>query len=226
MGVYLIEKISAFNIGKYSELYSEEILNPVILQRYTERIEVQKMQRLKSATSSNGNQMKWQCGDFIIKADCLGYESLAEIMACWLLKFVKNFSFEYVVYYPCSVYEEGVFIKNGCFSHNFLNTSEEITFGDLLQSNLKPFSIAYDDLREFLLDETEIDVKRYVDTVLCLDSITINEDRHFHNLAFLYDGKYKLAPVFDNGAGCMSDQISYPMNGDFDAMIKHMNVSF
>lgn len=92
-----VGKITAFGKEPYTGLYTEHVLNPKTLERYTMRIDVQKRQRIKSAASSNGNQLKWSYGDFIVKADCLGYESLAEIMACWLLKYIKNFSFEYVV---------------------------------------------------------------------------------------------------------------------------------
>ncbi len=202
------------------DLYQEDCFSPDILRKHTIRIDVDRQQRLKSASSSNGNQMKWYTKEGFVKADCLGYEALAEMLVCWLLKYIRNFSFAYVRYYPCCIYENGIYIKRGCFSKNYMENAEEVTFGDLLNANLRSFSISYDELRELLLDETGIDVKSYLDAVLCLDSITRNEDRHFHNLAFLSNASYRLGPVFDNGAICMSDQLTYPMDGDFHQMVK------
>ena len=52
---------------------------------------------------------------------------------------------------------------------------------------------------------------------LTIDAVFLNEDRHTHNLAVLTNdkGDFKLAPIFDNGAGLLSDTtIEYPLTID------------
>lgn len=73
------------------DLYQEDCFSPDILRKHTIRIDVDRQQRLKSASSSNGNQMKWYTKEGFVKADCLGYEALAEMLVCWLLKYIRNF---------------------------------------------------------------------------------------------------------------------------------------
>ncbi|MBO6109647.1 MAG: hypothetical protein J6P12_02085, partial [Methanobrevibacter sp.] len=54
----------------------------------------------------------------------------------------------------------------------------------------------------------------YMNKVLTIDAMFLNEDRHTHNLAVLTNdkGDFKLSPIFDNGAGLMSDStIEYPL---------------
>ena len=50
--------------------------------------------------------------------------------------------------------------------------------------------------------------------ILAIDTFFMNEDRHMHNIGVLMDAeeKYHLCPIFDNGAGLLSDiQMDYPM---------------
>ena len=54
--------------------------------------------------------------------------------------------------------------------------------------------------------------------ILTIDALFLNEDRHSHNLAVLTDGNgaYRLSPIFDNGAGLLSDtSLEYPMDQDY-----------
>lgn len=43
--------------------------------------------------------------------------------------------------------------------------------------------------------------------MFAIDAFFLNEDRHTHNIAVLMNGKgeYKKCPIFDNGAGLLSD---------------------
>ncbi len=187
----------------------------------TEKIYVQSNERIGDVTSSKGNQMKWySCGKYI-KLNCLGYESVAECLVSWFLKFTNLKPNEYVTYKACVVYEDGKCLGLGCYSEDFLNGGDEVTVKDILSANVMSFSISYDDLRDFLFDIVKFDVKPYFDKILCLDSITRNDDRHFDNISFIYrDGVFRPAPIFDNGGACMSDLIMYPMSVDFDTNYK------
>lgn len=212
----MISEITAFKDVK-NNLYSEKYLSKKTFEKHTKVIEVSRAMRAGGAVGSKGNQRKWKLNDFFIKMNCLGYEDLAEVLTCWVLQRVKNLKFPYVKYYPCKIIENGITLGTGCYSENFLKDAEEVTFGKILEDNLLPFSIKYDELRDLIYDEADLDCKDYLDTILCLDAITRNEDRHFGNIALNLRGeKFSFSPIFDNGDSFLSDTIDYPMNADFE----------
>lgn len=58
--------------------------------------------------------------------------------------------------------------------------------------------------------------------MITIDSLFLNEDRHTHNIAVLVNdrGEYRLCPIFDQGAGLLSDTtLDYPIGGDIYEMI-------
>lgn len=65
----------------------------------------------------------------------------------------------------------------------------------------------------FVKDSTGVDPTEYFRKVFTLDRITLNEDRHFNNLALLYseDG-YRCAPIFDNGVSLLTANQSVNWN--------------
>jgi hypothetical protein len=66
------------------------------------------------------------------------------------------------------------------------------------------------------------DFGKYMSKVLTIDALFLNEDRHTHNLAVLTKDmkEYRLAPIFDNGAGLLSDTtLDYPMGKDHISLI-------
>ena len=206
-----------------------------------EVITVNNFERLFSPTTSKGNQIKWKCGNRYIKLNTPGcYESVAEVLVSHLLDYTDIQKEDYVKYYSCIIVEDGVELGLGCYSEDFKKGWTEVTAAKVLQSTLSPFSIHQDEFRELILDELHIDCKDYLDRLLCLDSITRNDDRHFGNIVFLEkDGIYKPAPIFDNGSSCMSDTGLYlfkngfnenyklirskPFSGDFLTQIKNNN---
>ena len=53
-----------------------------------------------------------------------------------------------------------------------------------------------------------------------IDSLFLNDDRHLNNIAVLEEkGKYKYCPIFDNGAGLLSDTQMSPMDIEPKALI-------
>ena len=57
----------------------------------------------------------------------------------------------------------------------------------------------------------------YMNKLLTIDALFLNEDRHTHNIAVLMNGKgdYAYCPIFDNGAGLLADAtMDYPLSGD------------
>ena len=67
----------------------------------------------------------------------------------------------------------------------------------------------------------ELTIYKYLSTICKLDAITLNEDRHLNNIAFIYDGKkYRLAPIFDNGMGLLADTESFPLNKGYSVWMQ------
>ncbi len=195
------------------------------IQNSLERVDVSKRERFVCNSSSKGNQMKWKSDGRYIKLDMLGYEGLAECVVSKLLTFtdVKNV----ILYRYCDIYEEGVYRGRGAYSYDFLAQDEFlITFGRILEMNGYPYSIHYEELRDLILDEYKIDIKSYVDSILCLDSIDANDDRHFNNFALVgnANGEWKTAPLFDNGAACLSDLMTYPLHNSLEDNLKLVDV--
>lgn len=65
-----------------------------------------------------------------------------------------------------------------------------------------------------------------------IDSLFLNDDRHLNNIAVLKENdKYDYCPIFDNGAGLLSDTRLSPMEIDTKSLIKALkarpfNMSF
>lgn len=210
------------NSGISCDLYDNDELSFSLIKDYLRVIEVSKLDRFVSNTGSKGFQSKWVKDGLFIKVDLLGYESIAEILVSWFGKFIKS-QFEILRYYPCIVIEDGVEIGFGCYSELFTKGNQEVTVAKLLQTYMKSFSIDYDDLRDFLWDIMGYNQKEYIDFILGFDSIIKNDDRHFRNISYLWDGdKYSYGVIFDNGSACLSDLYSYPMSISLEDNIKNV----
>ena len=65
----------------------------------------------------------------------------------------------------------------------------------------------------------------YLNKLLTIDAIFLNEDRHTHNIAVLMNGAgmFKYCPIFDNGGGLLSDTtLDYPLGEDPFDLIKEV----
>lgn len=168
--------------------------------------------------SSDGTQVKFCERGKWFKQDLRGYEGEVEYIVSCLLA-CSNVD-NYVFYHQCTI--NG---KPGCISNDFLRPNESfISFESLhLQytglsltdkvMEYQDFQERYDYTCDFILRTCNIDVKTYLSNIFSLDALTLNDDRHFNNLGVIYDynnNKYYEAPIFDNGAGLLSDIIKYP----------------
>jgi len=190
-------------------------------------IEISKSFSRIGSTSSKGNQPKYFYNNKWYKTDCLGYEGLTEVI-CSRLAEAVNFPYFAVKYRLCTLvtfYGD----KTGCESDNFINENQnEYSLPRLIRK------IYGTDTDEFLnnnmscTEKIQIicdkisavpglsDFGNYLTAVLEFDRLVLNEDRHFHNILFLYDetaDRFSCAPLFDNGAAFMSDtSIDYPLS--------------
>lgn len=173
--------------------------------------------------SSKGNQLKWKKDDFWYKADNLGYEALSEYVVSSLLEKTNVVDF---VKYDLSKIEYNGILFCGCSSKSFLETNEVLITLPRLFSMYLDEDIYMECER---LDRTEADCIKYVvDNVskitglvdfgkhltlmLEVDAFFLNEDRHFHNIAVIYNEEtreFRYCPFFDNGGSLFSDTKMY-----------------
>lgn len=176
--------------------------------------------------SSKGNQLKWRDGDDWYKADYLGYEALSEYVVSELLKKSNAHAVAYELV-PIK-YEKKAFV--GCRSKNFLPPNQElITLQKLYQiyqnaslSEVMAGMDVEDRIRhvvDFVTETTGLKgFGQYITSLLEIDALFLNEDRHMNNIAVLFDRQkrtYGYCPIFDNGASLFSDTtMSFPLHQD------------
>ena len=193
--------------------------------------------RFKLQATTKGNQIKWHRGNLWIKADSMGYESIAEYLSTILESHIRGL--KYVKYDLCTVKETGtgkMKTYNCCVSESFLTGSEYIVSAQRMIYAILGAEKAKDlvvkrtgvDLLAHTIEICsrctgidELTIYKYLSTICKLDAITLNEDRHLNNIAFIYDGKkYRLAPIFDNGMGLLADTESFPLNKGYSVWMQ------
>ena len=190
--------------------------------------------RTSSRQSSKGNQLKWENEGMWYKADYMGYEGFAEYVISHLLKYTNLNEDEYVLYEPEQIkYKRQIY--NGVRSRTFIDDDWQIITLERLFKNVYNESFTgvlwnMSDVKErleFLVNTVKNitglnNFGEYICRLFTIDAFFLNEDRHMHNIAVLMNGKgeYNYCPVFDNGAGLLSDTtMDYPMGQDIYQMI-------
>ena len=186
-------------------------------------------ERMQDRQSSKGNQLKWESGGLWYKADYTGYEGLAEYVISHLLM-KSTLRQEEFVQYDLEQIKYKRQIYQGVKSATFLSEDWQIiklerlfqkTYGDSLNRMLWQMEDTEQRLR-FLEEQVEriTGLSRfgiYLNKLLTVDAVFLNEDRHMHNIAVQMNGKgkFKYCPIFDNGAGLLSDTtLDYPLGVD------------
>ena len=179
--------------------------------------------RITTSTSSKGDQIKWFKDGYWYKSNHLGYEDLAEYVAFRILALSTLHPSSYIQYRLAEVHENGV-RHSVSVSENFLSNGDIlIPIGRLIKQR----GIDVDSLRgkpmeyqiEFILNMvysiTGLNLTSYFQVVFTLDAFILNEDRHFFNLAVIYNkptNTYRYCPIFDNGLSLLSDLKDYPLD--------------
>lgn len=189
-------------------------------------------------TSSKGNQEKWCDGNIWYKLDQYGYEALAEAVTSMLLEksnIEQETPFTFVRYNIEKVNVHNIEMV-ACRSENFLKDGQAIiTINKLLSNCLEGKlldtlkRISSDKKRiQFIVDTTtEItglkDFKKYLTLLFEIDSLILNVDRHLNNIAVIEKNcKYDYCPIFDNGAGLLSNTQVYRMDIEPKGLMKSM----
>lgn len=188
-------------------------------------------------TSSKGNQEKWfdKETNRWYKLDQFGYEALAETFISMLLErstIETDTPFTFVRYQMerLHVHRRD---RTGCSSENFLQDGWSIItiykllnqyLGGTLRERLYRFPsdkkrISY--LAEAAAEYTGLsDFPQYLTLLFEIDALFLNDDRHLNNIAVLEkDGQYAYCPIFDNGAGLLSNVQISPMDIESKALI-------
>ncbi|MDO4982799.1 MAG: hypothetical protein Q4E35_04495 [Eubacteriales bacterium] len=187
-------------------------------------------------TSSKGNQEKWFDGGRWYKLDQFGYEALAETLISRLLErsnIERDTPFCFTRYRMERMNVHGR-ERTGCSSESFLPLGQSIiTLSHLfkrcktvpLKDSLAHLSgdkkrIAY--LAETTAELTGLELfPQYLTLLFEIDALFLNDDRHLNNIAVLeQDGRYDYCPIFDNGAGLLSNVQLSPTDIDPKALIR------
>lgn len=187
--------------------------------------------RVENRQSSKGNQQKWFKDGNWYKADYTGYEGLAEYMVSHLLQ-QSSLSSEEFVLYDTELLKYKAAQFRGCKSEDFLPEGWNLITLERLFQNMYGQSLnrsiyhiqSYENRLEFFVNQTirmtglkEFGI--YMNKLLTIDALFLNEDRHTHNIAVLMDdvGDFHYCPFFDHGAGVLSDTtMDYPLDRELD----------
>lgn len=185
--------------------------------------------------SSKGNQNKWNAHNIWYKADYAGYEGLSEYIISHLLTHSELNPSEFVLYNTEKIqYKHSEF--RGVKSENFLKKDCQLITLERLYSLRYGRDFTKDvwhihDIEErlsFIVDRVFqmtglADFGKYMNKILTIDALFLNEDRHLHNIAVIKgpDNHFEYCPLFDHGAGLLSDTtIDYPLDTDIFELIK------
>lgn len=169
-----------------------------------------------SQYGSLGMTNKYYKNGFWYKQNFNGTEGRSEAVCSRILSY-SNVS-EFVAYEECLIND-----MPGCRSRSFTEEGETVvTFHRLYKmvtgGELKNRISAFDSPREriefvlgFVRKYTGVDCRSYLNKMLYFDMLTLDVDRHFHNLSLIQtaDG-FREAPMFDFGASFFSLKHVFP----------------
>lgn len=192
-------------------------------------------------TSSKGNQEKWCENGIWYKLDQFGYEALAEAVTSEILgksNIEKETPFTFVRYDIQKVNVHNA-ERVACVSKNFLKQNHAIiTVNKLVSNNLetslseKLSRLSSDKKRiQYIVDATKAitgldDFDQYLTLLFEIDSLILNDDRHLNNIAVIeHNGMFDYCPIFDNGAGLLSNTQVYRTDIEPKGLMKTMLAS-
>lgn len=189
-------------------------------------------------TSSKGNQEKWLDNGLWYKLDQFGYEALAETFTSMILEHsnIEGDTEFYFTRYRMERLKVHGRERTGCSSENFLRPGQSvITLSHLFRRHLgRPLKeelqrLSSDKKRiAFLAEETAAITgleafPEYLTLLFEIDALVLNDDRHLNNIAVLQEGeRYDYCPIFDQGAGLLSNTQFSPMDIAPSALIRQL----
>lgn len=189
-------------------------------------------------TSSKGNQEKWFDHGRWYKLDQFGYEALTETFTSTILErsnIEQDTPFQFARYRMERLHVHGR-DRTGCSSENFLGSGQAIvTLSHLFRQHLgRPLKEELERLSSdkkriaYLAEETAAitglqGFPEYLTLLFEIDSLVLNDDRHLNNIAVIeQNGRYDYCPIFDQGAGLLSNVQFSPMDIVPSALIREL----
>lgn len=188
-------------------------------------------------TSSKGNQEKWldTATNCWYKLDQFGYEALAETLISTLLErssIKTDTPFTFVRYRMEKLHVHGR-DRTGCASGNFLKLGQSLITVNRLLTNFLGMPLKQK-LAQFPSDKHRVaflaqataeytglrEFPQYLTLLFEVDALFCNDDRHLNNIAVIEQGgHYDYCPIFDNGAGLLSNTQLSQMDIEPNALI-------
>ena len=200
-------------------------------------------------TSSKGNQEKWfdKATNKWYKLDQFGYEALSETLISEMLKksnLNEDVFFDFAEYKMEKICVHGR-ERTACSSESFMKEGQSLVTLSHLFSRYLNVSLK-EKLEKLSSDKKRIEYlgrmtaeftglerfPQYLTLLFEIDALFLNDDRHLNNIAVIEkNGAFGYCPVFDNGAGLLSNVQLSPMDIEPEALIKAtvarpFNISF
>lgn len=177
-------------------------------------IQIAAKQPKRSASASKGYQPKWSINGYWYKADSVGYEAFAEVLASRIAHML-NINMPIVDYSLCNLVLPRR-TELGCCSASFLSSGDiertvhslmETQYGTAFMQNKFDTISSSEKLYSVVNVLSQIS-SHLVDQLSCLfqfDRLVKNGDRHLFNIVLRRGSGSVSLVLFDNGDSCTSD---------------------
>lgn len=163
--------------------------------------------------SSGGMLLKWKVGNRYVKTSTLDtsslqtrfmYESYGEVIASKILSIL---GIDHVSYRLCEVEIDRSIRTIACESMDFKPKGyRDVSFGKLMLSGKIP-KLDYNNLENYytligVASKYGVDIREYLNNIILIDGITLNDDRHYGNFGLMINPtskRVKAQPIFDTG---------------------------
>jgi|GEM_PF-1429436 len=214
--------------------------------------------------ASLGLQRKYLIDGKWYKADEMGCEGAVEFLVSRML---EHSTVPFTEYDLVSFKTNDTQVATGCVSRNFCGENERVvTVAEILQKETgytldhlyqNLYRMSLEDRIKYVVDTVErvtglTGFGAYLTSILELDEMTLNEDRHLNNIGVIASfrespeqgaardkrirgsrpvlpevdnqmwGDFRFAPIFDNGAAFLSDTINYPLEMSVSVALRKM----
>ena len=162
---------------------------------------------LKSQSVVSGEKIYYKLSNFDSEKGIIGHECINEIIVDRLLTILGVEHLEYQLIHADIEMDGKIYDTWLCASHDFKNRGEtKAALDNYYQINRQSNESRY----EFCLNQGW---QKYIDTMLAVDYLIMNRDRHGANIEVLRNGRkrtIRIAPLFDHGlsflCSCYSEE--------------------
>ncbi len=170
---------------------------------------------LKSETMTDGRKIYYKLSNFDSEKGIIGHESIYEIIVDRLLTILGVEHLEYQLLHADVELDGKVYDTWICASGDFKERGEtKMTLDGYYQANAVSGTSRYDFCKEN-------GWQKYIDTMLAVDFLILNRDRHGANIEVLQNNRKRMrriAPLFDHGVSLLVSCYSEKEIAEFDVM--------